>query len=319
MTPKQRSPKPFVFKMMEEKPYALDRLDIQFRWGNYGIRVLRCHLTSFPPGKIVDFHKHSEFEFHFIPRGKGMVILGEQPYPLDAGMFYLTGPDVIHYQEADGQEAMDELCLHIDIIPIKETACDDRSSSIWSGQQEVNEAEECVRQLKRVPLYPTVDQYNAMQCFLTAYRAWYENQSGVFTTIKQSVIQILLRSIRGYTDISHQLPIPSRDMNSHRFQLAVQFIENNYTGPLSLEDVADKLQISGRQLQRIFKEQSAVSFSKYLEQVRLSHVCSGLMLSERNVENIALENGFSSGNYLNYAFKKNLGLTPMQYRNQRGL
>jgi len=98
----------FPFQDMETKPDALDRLDIQFQWGNYGINVLRCHLTSFPSARVVQLHHHSEYEFHFIPRGKGKVIMKDTPYALREGLFYLTGPNVEHYQEADPIESMED-------------------------------------------------------------------------------------------------------------------------------------------------------------------------------------------------------------------
>jgi len=81
------SPGPFPYARMAERQDALDRLELQFRWGGYEIRVLRCHLATFPPGQIINFHKHSEYEFHFIPKGKGKVILVDQTYDLHEGLF----------------------------------------------------------------------------------------------------------------------------------------------------------------------------------------------------------------------------------------
>ncbi|MCS7460822.1 AraC family transcriptional regulator [Paenibacillus doosanensis] len=310
------APKPYSFELMLEQPFALDRLDVQFRWGHYGIRMLRFHHTSFPPGHVISFHKHSEFEFHYIPRGKGKVILGETPYLLQEGMLYLTGPNLLHYQEADADEAMDELCLHIDIVKLEDTADSGEGAELsaeWGHKWEVAEAEACIRQLQTLPARPAIDQYRAMDCFLTAYRAWYENQPGLFTVIKQSIIQILLRTIRAYSS-GPRTDVPSRDMKHYRYQLAVQFIKDNYMEPLTLETVAERVQISPRQLQRIFREHTGGTFSEYIEQVRLSHICTELSLSEETIDQIAFRNGFSSANYLHYVFKKKFGTTPMQFR-----
>lgn len=70
---------PFPYEVMFEKQDLLERLDIQIVWGHYKIKVLRFHLTSFEPGRIIDFHNHSEFEFHFIPRGRGLSSLKIRP------------------------------------------------------------------------------------------------------------------------------------------------------------------------------------------------------------------------------------------------
>jgi AraC-like DNA-binding protein/mannose-6-phosphate isomerase-like protein (cupin superfamily) len=310
------TPKPYPYELLIEQGNALDRLDVEFRWGHYGIRMLKFHHTIFSPGKIISFHKHSEYEFHYIPRGKGKVILGDASYSLQEGMLYLTGPNLLHYQEADTEEAMNELCLHIDIVKL---ASKDASSvgagqeTEWGDKWEAAEAEACIQQLRTMPPKPALDQYRAMECFLNAYRAWYENQPGLFTVIKQSIIQILLRTTRAYAS-GPQLDIPSRDMKHYRHKLAVQFIKDNYMEPLTLEIVAERVQISPRQLQRIFRDHTGGTFSEYIEHVRLTHICHELSLSDQTIDQIAYKNGFSSANYLHYVFKKKLGSTPMKYR-----
>lgn len=312
----RRNSSPFLFESMQDEPDALDRLDIQFRWGHYGIQLLRCNLTCFGEGQIVPFHKHRDYEFHFIPRGKGTVTLAEGTFPLHAGMFYLTGPEVIHQQEAGPDEDMYELCLHIDILQLCPPTQDDQET-YWGEQWEVAEADECIRQLNTMSSIPALDQYNAMHWFLTAYQAWQDREFGAFTTIRQSIIQILLRSARAHHVTQIHPALPARDMTAYRYQLATQYIRDNYARPLTLEEVADGLHISSRQLQRILGEYANETFSGYLERYRLAQVCMSLTHSDQTVEQLAANHGFSSGNYLHYVFKKRLGITPLQYREQQ--
>lgn len=300
----------YPYRLMKEQRHALEHLRADFRWGPYGVRVVRFHLTTFPPGKIDRFHKHSEeYEFHFVPRGNGMVILEDMPYRLSDGMMYLTAPGVMHYQEADAKEAMDELCLRIQIVRIDEG---ERPKG-WGAESEWEEAETCVRQLGLIPLRPSLDRFKAMECFLAAYRAWYESQPGLLTVIRQSIIQILLRTARAYFP-EPQPQLPSRDVNRYRCRLAEQFIKDNYQEPLTLEAVAERIHISPRQLQRILKSQTGSTFSDYVESIRLDHVCRELGQSDKTIEQLAVRNGFSSANYLHRVFKRRLGMTPMQYR-----
>lgn len=312
----RRAVDPFLFEQMEEDPHALERLDIRFRWGRYEIQVSRFHMVCFSPNLVIPAHKHSDFEFHFIPRGKGMLTIEEGEYPLHPGMLYLTGPEVVHRQEVDTWERMYELCLHIDIIPINDEAHIQDSSSP-GGQWEMSEAEECVRQLNEMSAIPTLDQHNAMNWFMTAWRAWRDRELGAYTTIRQAIIQILLRTCRAYNLTQINAALPSRDMNSYRYRLATQFIRDNYARPLTLEEVAQGLHICGRQLQRIFGEHASETFSGYLERYRLARVCQALLHSEQTVEQLSAHHGFSSGSYLHYVFKKRLGMTPAQYREQQ--
>jgi len=300
----------YTYELMKEQRHALEQLQADFRWGPFGIRVIRFHHTTFPPGKIDQFHKHSEeYEFHYIPRGKGVVILEDRIHPLSEGMMYLTAPQVMHYQEADPAEAMDELCLRIQIVRLANKP----NSFEWGVENEWLEAEACVAQLNRIPLRPVTDRFRAMEPFLTAYRAWYEGQPGLMTIVKHAIIDILLRTARGYFP-EPQKPPPLKDMNWFRCKLAEQFIKDNYREQLSLEDVAERIHISPRQLQRVFKKYIGTTFSHYIEQTRLSYICEELIHTTDTIEQLSLRHGFKNANYFHRVFKRRFGKTPLQYR-----
>ncbi len=297
---------PFPYEIMFEKWDLLERLDIAVAWGHYEIRVLRFHLTSFEPGRIINFHNHSTYEFHFIPRGAGRVILGDQPFSLSEGMLYLTGPGVMHYQEADPQRAMDELCLHVDIVPRHNPAADP-----W----EAAEAEECMQKLNALPLRPAQDVHEAMPCFLEAYQACESKKIGYYTDIKRQVVGILLKTIQAYDAGDMSTEAPNRDMLAYRYEYAVRYMEANYTAGLRLEDVAEKLDLSSRQLQRIFRDVDPDRpFSRVLEDIRLRAVCDRLRTGSLSIERIAELEGFSTAAYLHTVFRKRMGLSPSVYR-----
>ncbi|ANY70547.1 AraC family transcriptional regulator [Paenibacillus sp. BIHB 4019] len=318
----------YPYELMQEQQHALEHLHADFRWGGYGIKVMRFHHAAFPPGKIIPFHKHSEeFEFHFIAQGSGSVIISDTFHALTAGMMYLTKPNVMHYQEASADEGMNELCLRIQIVDLDAKSQQGEQATAaaiardnepfegrgWGESWERAEAKACMEQLALIPELPIADSFRCMECFLDAYRAWYEGQPGLYSILKQSIINIMLRMSRGYFPIARQ-PLPSRDMIHFRYKLAEQFIKDNYQEPFTLELVAERVQISARQLQRIFKTHSDQTFSSYVEQVRLAHVCTQLLESSETVEVLAQQHGFSSASYLHRVFRKKYGCTPAQYR-----
>lgn len=307
---------PFPFARMFGKPDALDRLDLRFVWGNWGISVLRCHLTVFQPGQTIPFHKHSEYEFHFIPKGKGKVILEDRAFDLHEGLYYLTGPDVVHCQESDPEDPMHELCLHCEIVPLNRGRAVD---PMYGEDLEWSEADACIDTLRKFPLEPLWDTYHAMGAFLDAYRIWEEQTPGFNTLMKQAITQILLRSTRVFAPQNRIPAIPVRDMSDHRYQLATQYIQDNENLPITLEDVAERVSVSPRQLQRIFRTEGQTTFREFLEHVRLSAVCADLIESARSVEQIALAHGFVTPNHLFPVFKKKFGMTPAAYRRAHGV
>lgn len=308
--PGKSASQPFPFARMLTNPYALDRLDIRFRWGDYGVRVLRCHLAAFSPGHVIPSHKHSEFEFHFIAKGKGNVTMGGQTYELLEGQFYVTGPDVIHAQESDPDDPMHELCLHIEFIPLPSRQDDPEAD--WGRPLECREAASCIGMLRQFPLTTVWDTYHAMGAFLDAYRTWEEEPPGYHTQLRQAIIQILLRSTRVFAD--PVAVIPERDMNGHRYELATQYIRDNESRPITLSEVAERVNVSSRQLQRIFQSEGGIPFRDYVEHVRLSAVCADLLHTNRSIEEIALLHGYATPTYLFPVFKHKFGVTPAVYR-----
>lgn len=295
---------------------ALELLDLRFVWGSYEIRVLNWHLTTFKPSLFIKFHKHAEFEFHFVPRGKGTVTIVDQTYKLNPGMFYLTGPGVVHQQTADARHGMDELSLRVEIVRL--AAADEESASMSGGSTdwERKEADACVQVLTEFPLRPLLDQYEAMPCFLQAYLAWQSGELGAYTTIRQCLVQILIRAAKATVNSKGQQLQPSRDIQQHRYEMALQYIHANYSSMLTLQEVADRIQISSRQLQRILIKYGIDSFSGYVEHYRMEQICEELTGSTNTVESIAKRHGFSNTNYLFQVFRRRFGLTPLEYRQQ---
>ncbi|GIP20600.1 AraC family transcriptional regulator [Paenibacillus sp. J22TS3] len=309
-----RQPDLFTRLRTNQRWDVLDRLDLQVRWGGYGIRVLRCHLTAFLPGQVVPFHQHSEYELHFIPQGRGKVAFEHREYDLKPGMFYITGPGVAHEQWSDESDPMYEFCLHCDITPLPEEL---GKSTEWGDGIEMSEAEECIRILDSSSAVPVADRYNAMACFLDAYRIYDEQRVGFYTSLKQAIIQMLLRAVRAFAPEEQTVSIPERDMSAHRYRQARQYMEDNASRPITLEEVAMSAGVSPRQLQRIFVKEGEATFREELEEVRMTRICSDLATNDKPIEAIALAHGYANVNYLYPVFKKKYGLTPAAYRRRQ--
>ncbi|MMZ62968.1 Bifunctional transcriptional activator/DNA repair enzyme AdaA [compost metagenome] len=172
-----------------------------------------------------------------------------------------------------------------------------------------------MEKLRGLPLKPELDRHGAMNCFLEAYQVCEGKQRGYYTSIKQLVVSILLKAVRAYDSGEISTEAPIRNMVAYRYQYAVQYMEANSSSSLTLENVAEKLNISPRQLQRIFRQiDTGKPFSKVLEDIRIKSVCRRLEESALSIEQIALSEGFTNATYLHSVFRKRMGVTPSAYR-----
>lgn len=95
---------------------------------------------------------------------------------------------------------------------------------------------------------------------------------------------------------------------------AVDFIRNHYSGPISLEDLADQCRISKPHLIRSFKRYLNCTPHEYLLSYRLRQSKQRLVGSNSSVEEVAEQCGFNSASHFTRAFRSSTGMTPSEFR-----
>ena len=109
--------------------------------------------------------------------------------------------------------------------------------------------------------------------------------------------------------------------SSHHAKLvhrACQYIQENYNHPdISLTTVAAHVALSPTHFSTIFSQEMSETFIEHLTNVRIEKVKELLATTDDKVVNIAFAVGYNEPNYLSYLFKKRVGTTPKEYRQQR--
>jgi two-component system response regulator YesN len=72
--------------------------------------------------------------------------------------------------------------------------------------------------------------------------------------------------------------------------------------------------MSKRQVSRTFEKEFNSSFTKELMAVRLREAQRQLAETDKNLQDICIDIGFSNQSYFAACFKKHLGMTPSEYR-----
>ncbi len=103
--------------------------------------------------------------------------------------------------------------------------------------------------------------------------------------------------------------------NSNEEQLIVsiqRYIDANYKDPsLGLNKISENFQISESYFSHLFKEETGINFSTYLESIRMKE--SERLIKSGEVENISdlyLVVGYNNANSFRRVFKKTFGITP---------
>ncbi len=96
-----------------------------------------------------------------------------------------------------------------------------------------------------------------------------------------------------------------------------EYIHANYSNcNLSQNIVAEEIGISPAYLSRLFKQEMGTSFTEYINNVRLEQAKQLLISSQLLIKDIAYQTGFNSLQNFFRIFKKNIGISPGEYRRE---
>ena len=94
------------------------------------------------------------------------------------------------------------------------------------------------------------------------------------------------------------------------------YIQSHTNMPIGVEDVAEEIHRSSSYLMRRFKAELGMSVGDYITKCKLQEACDLLVYGDRSLAEISAYLGYSSQSYFQNVFKKQFGLTPLQYRKQ---
>lgn len=107
---------------------------------------------------------------------------------------------------------------------------------------------------------------------------------------------------------------PTENIGLTTFKKMVEFVQAEYTGPLTLSDLCRVGGVGKTKCSELFNEYVHLSPVEYIICYRLEVAAKLLRETDRSISDIAYECGFSGASYFSESFKKRVGLAPNEYR-----
>ena len=104
-------------------------------------------------------------------------------------------------------------------------------------------------------------------------------------------------------------------INEAKVYMSQHFCDSN----LMLQDVAKAVNMSNSRFSTVFSQQSGQTFTEYLLFLRMNKAKELLRTTDMRSSQIAHETGYNDAHYFSYIFKKNVGMTPSDYRSQNNI
>lgn len=135
------------------------------------------------------------------------------------------------------------------------------------------------------------------------------NTAGSYEELKQWMVEKI-------TAASRSIAVSKEESNLGIIEKAKAYIRENYGKDICLDDVSRQVNISPYYFSKLFKAETGTNFIEYLTDIRIEKAKE--MLSDKNysMKEICAAIGYSDPNYFSRTFKKNVGVTPTDYREQ---
>ena len=97
-------------------------------------------------------------------------------------------------------------------------------------------------------------------------------------------------------------------------KIALELMQNNIEEPLSIHEIADCIDISRRQLERLFQRHVDACPSRYYLELRLTHARRLLQQTNKSITDIAVATGFISISHFRRSFHQLFDIPPGRFR-----
>ena len=150
------------------------------------------------------------------------------------------------------------------------------------------------------------------------YRYYSDKQNAWEINVDIIIRNILAKLYFHYRVEQMEHVMPEDYTINSKVAIAKQYIIQHSTEPISLQEVADYVDLNATYFRHLFKKVMHISFQEYVTNIRISNVCKLLVSSDRNISEIIHSVGFSNSSQFYHTFFEYYQMTPAEYRRTSG-
>ncbi|WP_020619773.1 response regulator transcription factor [Paenibacillus daejeonensis] len=150
-----------------------------------------------------------------------------------------------------------------------------------------------------------------------AWSYWYEwvTRHSNWQQLREGVQRMVLGGVKALQDVS-AVGSPVDEHASGWFQQALDIIAQSEDMQLTLEMVADAVNVHPVTLSRTFKQRMGLNFVHFLTKKKMNASRKLLLTSDKRITEIAEMMGYTDQSYFRSLFKKEFGYSPSELRRQ---
>jgi transcriptional regulator GlxA family with amidase domain len=139
----------------------------------------------------------------------------------------------------------------------------------------------------------------------------YVNREMAILTSKYFVLEIDKSSQSSFIIFRGQ-----KEHEDEEVKKAQEYIEQNYTSRITVNELADAFAIGRRSLERRFKKATSNTVTEYVQRVKIEAAKKSFETNRKNINEVMFDVGYTDIKAFRDVFKKITGMTPIDYRNK---
>lgn len=257
------------------------------------------------------YHYHTQFELTYIEKGSGERFVGKTMSTFTGGDLVLLGSNLPHKWKSitahDSPGLLSAMYVQF-------------GGNLFSKTPHFNLAFPKVTALLERSQHGIQFFGGALEMILAKIRALIQESDDLRRLILLYEIIDYLADSKDYTIVDKDFDISTfHPKDRNKMNLVFSYLIENYRGDVSLEKAAAVINLTQNSFCKYFKKVTGKSFFSYVIEYRLHHAVELLVKTGKPVADICYESGFDNIPYFNRTFKNAFGVSPLRYRNQRGL
>ena len=269
-----------------------------------------CYRFHFKNGDKTQRHTHDYIELGYVVRGSFRQRICEKDIIFQEGDFYLIDKNCIHQDYLLDQPAT-VVFFGIDNEMFREIADENVSTKkIISFLQTALMKQKNLQQY--IHFRPAAGAREKMEtCISLLLSELYTPQTGSFYLCKGLLLRIFRMLSTDYEfSLSRE---QQKTMNWIVFEEVCNYIQTHYQ-TITIQELMEVFHFQEDYFNRLIKKKTGLTYSAYLQDIRLKKAEHLLLHTERSVSDIAEQVGYHNKGYFYKIFSEKYGMTPAKYR-----
>ncbi len=250
------------------------------------------------------WHYHPEIEIVYVNGGTGKIQIGSHMSYYRNGALMLIGSNLPHCGFTDGMTGNNS-----------ETVIQMMPNSLGPNFFDIPEMNAIGALLERakkgITFHRDTKRRIGTEIELLKNKEPFDKLIGILKVLKE------MEKTKDYTILNAEGFVMEAELqDNNRINLVFNFVQQEFTRPIPLQEIADRVSMTVPGFCRYFKKITGKTFTQFVNEYRLVHAAKLLHEKQTSITDICYESGFSNFSHFNKLFKQFSGRTPSKYRNE---